>query len=122
MNIRPIHTQKDYEETLERISFLMDAELTQSRKDELEILTTLVENYERSQNYELDLPDPIEAIMFRMEQEGLTRKDMERIIGGRGRISEILSKKRSLTLNMIRKLNEKLDIPAHALIKPYRLN
>lgn len=122
MNIRPIHTEKDYEQALSRIDSLMDAKLSSSQKDELEILTTLVESYEKSKTYELDIPDPIEAIKFRMEQEGLTRKDMEAIIGGRGRISEILSKKRGLTLTMIRKLNEKLNIPARSLIKTYKLN
>jgi len=117
MNIHPIKTEKNYEEALTAIDSLFDAAPGTEEGDHLDILTTLVEDYERKQHYDIPSPDPIEAIKFRMEQEGLTRKDLENLIGGRGRISEVLSGKRSLTLQMIRRLHKSLKIPARILIK-----
>jgi HTH-type transcriptional regulator/antitoxin HigA len=110
--VRPIRNDSDYAAALERIDSLMDSS---EDGDELEVLVTLVEAYE-DQNFPIDLPSPIEAIMFRMEQEGLTQSDLAKYIGGRAKVSEVLSGKRPLTINMIRALNRHLGIPADVLI------
>ena len=120
MNIKPIKNEKDYDFTLKRVESLMDAEFGSEAFDELEILTTLVENYE-SKHYPIDTPDPIEAIKFRMEQEGLRQKDLVEIFGNKVRVSEILNKKRRLTLDMIRNINQDLDIPFESLLNKYEL-
>jgi len=112
--IRPIRTEADYDAALTRISELMDTG-DDNANDELEVLSTLVDVYEDA-NYEIDLPDPIEAILFRMEQQGLSRDDLRPHIGSRAKVSEVLSRKRPLTLRMIRALNTHLGIPAHVLI------
>ncbi len=104
MNIKPIRNEKDYDLTLQRVDSLMDAEFGSKAFDELDILTTLVENYE-AKHYPIDTPDPIEAIKFRMEQEGLKQKDLVKIFGNKVRVSEILNKKRRLTLDMIRNIH-----------------
>ena len=119
MNIKPIKTQKDYENTLSQIESLMDAKPNTLQMDELEILTTLVEVYEE-QHYKIDAPDPIEAIKFRMEQEGLKQKDLVPIVGSKSRVSEILNKKRKLTIEMIRNLHKKLHIPIESLFLDYK--
>ena len=119
MNIQPIKTDADYRATLKEIESLMMAEADTADGDRLEVLVTLVEAYER-QHYQLDLPDPVEAIKFEMEQKGLTAKDLEPMIGQRNRVYEILNRKRSLTLKMIWRLHQGLGIPAELLIKPYR--
>ena len=120
MDIKPIRNEKDYESTLLRIDSLMDVELGSEAFDELEILTTLIENYE-AKYYVIDTPDPIEAIKFRMEQEGLKQKDLVTIFGNKVRVSEILNKKRRLTLDMIRNIHEDLDIPFESLLNRYDL-
>lgn len=121
MHIQPIKNSKDYEEALQQVQHLMDSELDTEAGDQLEILATLIEVYEEK-NFPIEIPDPIEAIKFRMEQENLSRKDLETIFGTRARVSEILSKKRALTLSMIRNIHEKLGIPARVLIKSYTIN
>ncbi len=115
MTIAPIKTKRDYDRTLHRIDQLMDAKSSTKAGDELDVLTTLVEVYE-AKHYSICPPDPIEAIKFRMDQLGLTRKDLETMLGGRGRVSEILTGKRSLSLKMIRRLHRKLRIPLESLV------
>ena len=116
--IKPIKNESDYDVALERIDQLMDASKNTPESDELEVLALLVEQYEAS-HYPIDLPDPIEAIRFRMEQFGLQDKDLVKYIGRSGRVSEILNYKRKLTLPMIRKLHAGLKIPTESLIKDY---
>lgn len=115
MEIKPIHTQEDYEDALQMISGLMDAKPDTQEGDMLDVLTTLVESYEQK-HFPIESPDPIEAILFVMEQRGLERCDIEPYIGTKGRVSEILGHKRNLTLPMIRKLHQGLGIPARVLI------
>jgi len=121
MNIQPIKNEADYERTLARIEALMDAKPDTPKGDELDILTTLAERFEE-EHHPIDTPDPIEAIRFRMEQEGLIDKDLIPLIGSSGRVSEVLSYKRRLTLGMIRSLHEGLHIPTEALIKEYKIH
>ncbi len=120
MNIKPIRTEKDYEEALQRVDALMDINPEDERFDELEILTTLIENYE-AKHYVIDMPNPIEAIKFRMEQEGLKQKDLAPLFGNKVRVSEVLNKKRRLTLDMIRNIHEELHIPFENLLNKYEL-
>ena len=117
MNIYPIHNDADYKSALKEISALMtsDPELGTEEGDRLDVLTTLVQAYE-SKHFPIAAPDPVEAIKFRMEQNGLSIKDLEPLIGKSNRVYEVLNRKRPLTLNMIRKLHEELGIPAEALI------
>jgi HTH-type transcriptional regulator/antitoxin HigA len=115
MDVKPIKTEQDYKEALTLIDNLMNAEINSPEGDLLDILVTLVEAYEQK-HYKIDIPDPIEAICFMMQQNQLSRKDIEPFIGNRARVSEILNKKRSLTLTMIRKLHIGLNIPAEILI------
>lgn len=115
MYIQPIKSEQDYQQALARIDELMDAEPDTPEGDELEVLATLVETYE-DKHFPIESPDPIEAILFRMEQMGLTRKDLEPYIGSRHRVSEVLNRKRELSLNMIRKLHNGLHIPLENLI------
>ena len=121
MDIRPIHTEADYKAVLREVSAYFDNEPEPGTEDgdRFDILLTLVEAYEAKQ-FPVDLPDPIEAIKFRMEQEGLTAKDLEPAIGKRNRVYEILNGKRNLTLIMVWKLHEMFGIPAESLIKPPR--
>ena len=116
MDIKPIKTEADYDDALMRVEALMDAELNTPEGDELDVLVTLVEAYEKK-HYSIAPPDPIEAILFRMEQGGLDRKALEPFIGKRGRLSEILNRKRPLSIEMIRKLWEGLHIPLESLIQ-----
>ncbi len=118
MDIKPIKTETDYEATLREIDRLMDAKLDTPEGDRLDVLTTLVEAWEEK-HHRIEDPDPIEAILHRMEALGLARKDLEPMIGTRARVSEVLSRKRPLTINMIRRLNEEMRIPAEVLIRPY---
>lgn len=120
MDIKPIKTQSDYKAALAEIERLMEAEPNTPEGDKLDVLTTLVETYEEK-HYPIDPPDPIEAIIHEMESQGLTRKDLERYLGNRARVSEILNRKRSLSLKMIRNLQEGLGISAEILINPYPL-
>jgi HTH-type transcriptional regulator/antitoxin HigA len=119
MTIKPIKTEKDYLETLERIDALMSAKPDTPQMDELEVLATLVEAYE-AQHHNIEAPDPIEAIKFRMEQEGLKQKDLVALIGSKSRVSEVLNRKRKLTIEMIRKLHDKLHIPLESLFMDYK--
>ena len=119
MNIKPIKTQNDYNSTLSQIESLMEAKPNTPQMDELEVLTTLVEAYE-VQHYAINTPDPIEAIKFRMEQEGLKQKDLISIVGSKSRVSEILNKKRKLTIEMIRNLHKQLHIPVESLFLDYK--
>ncbi len=118
MNIYPIKTEKDYDKALERLEQIFDAKQGTKKGDELEILSILIEKYE-DEHYPIDLPDPIEAIKFRMEQLGLKQNDLAEIIGFKSRVSEILNRKRKLTLDMIRKLSEYLSIPTNVLVQKY---
>ena len=115
MDIKPIKTEADYEAVLEEIEQLMDAESDTQEGDRLDVLTTLVEAWEEK-HHPIEDPDPIEAILHRMEALGLARKDLEPMIGSRARVSEVLARKRPLTINMIRKLNKEMRIPAEVLI------
>ena len=115
MDIRPIKSEKNYDQALRRIEQLLDAKPGTKNGDELDVLTTLVEAYE-AKKYPICPPDPIAAIKFRMDQLAMTRKDLEGIIGGRGRLSEVLSGKRGLSITMIRRLHRQLGIPLESLI------
>ena len=117
MEINPIKTDADYRKALTEVEKLMKAEFNTPEGEKLDVLVTLIEAYERA-HYPLDLPDPVEAIKFEMEQKGLSVKDLEPMIGKSNRVYEVLNRKRSLTLNMIRRLHEELGIPAESLIKP----
>lgn len=118
MEIKPIKTEADYEAALEEIEQLFQSESGTPESDRLEVLTTLVEAYEE-QHYSIPSPDPIEAILYHMESRGLSRRDLEPYIGSRARVSEILSRKRPLSLQMIRRLHAGIGIPAEVLIQPY---
>lgn len=115
MDIRPIRTKRDYERALRRIETLMDAEPGTDEGDELEVLATLIDVYE-GKHFPMDAANPVDAILFRMEQQGLERKDLEAFIGSRHRVSEILNRKRGLSLDMIRRLHAGLGIPLEVLI------
>lgn len=115
MAIKPIRTKTDYEAALKNISKLLCAKPKSRAADELEVLTILVEDYER-RSCPIDPPDPIEAIKFRMEQMDLTRKDLEQCIGSKARVSEILNHRRELTLKMIKALHNTFGIPFEALM------
>ena len=116
MRPKVIKTEAEYEAALARVDALMDAPVGSPEEEELELWSVLVERYE-DEHYPIDLPDPIEAIKFRMEQQGLTRKDMRQYLGSASRVSEVLSGKRRLSLTMIRKLHDKLGIPAEVLLR-----
>lgn len=120
MEIRPIKTLNDYNNALERLELIFDAKLGTAEGDELEILTILIDKYEK-ENFSIDLPDPIEAVKFRMEQLNMKQKDLAETIGFKSRVSEVLNRKRKLTLDMIRKLHEELNIPTDILIKEYEI-
>jgi HTH-type transcriptional regulator/antitoxin HigA len=115
MNIRPIKTEADYNEALYRISELMDAASDTEEGGELDILVTLVEAYE-TRYFSIETPDPVEAIMFRMEQLGIDRKDLEEFLGSRGRVADVLNRKRKLSIAQIRKLHSGLKIPYENLL------
>ena len=118
MKIYPIHTKKDYQSAMKRIDEIFDSKKGSLTGNELEILSILVDNYER-ENFPIVSPEPIEAIKFRMEQMGMDQNELAKIVGQKSRASEILNKKRKLSLEMIRKLTETLNIPSEVLIKPY---
>jgi HTH-type transcriptional regulator/antitoxin HigA len=115
MDIRPIKTEEDYEKSLEIIEKYWGSSENSKEGEKLDILLVLVEDYE-NKYYPISAPDPIDAIRFRMEQLGLRRKDLEPFIGSRGRVSEIFSKKRTLSLKMIKKLHNNLNIPLESLV------
>lgn len=116
MDIKPIKTKADYKAALKAVEGLMSAKANSPDGDRLDVLVTLVEAYER-QHFPMELPDAVEAIKFRMEQQGLTVKDLEPLIGRSNRVYEVLSRKRSLTLAMIHKLHVGLGIPAESLLR-----
>ncbi len=120
MDIRPIKSDADYEATLAEIDRLMEAEPDTPEGDRLDVLVTLVEAYEE-RHYPVEPPDPVDAIAFRMEQAGLTRAELEPFIGARGRVSEVLGRKRRISMSMAWRLHSGLGIPAESLIRPYRL-
>jgi HTH-type transcriptional regulator/antitoxin HigA len=118
MNIAPIRNEKDYQNALNRLEVIFEAKRGTEQGDELEILSILIDKYE-NENFPIGLPDPIEAIKFRMEQKGMKQEDLAEVVGFKSRVSEILSKKRKLTLDMIRKLNTTLRIPTEVLVQDY---
>lgn len=118
MTLRPIKTKKDYQDALLRLELIFDAKPGSPEGDELEVLGILIDAYEKV-HYPVDLPDPIEAIKFRMEQLGYTQSDLAVVVGLKSRASEILNKKRKLTLEMIRNLHDRLNIPTDVLIQSY---
>ena len=118
MKISPIKSEKDYEKALQRLEEIFDAERGSKHGDELEILSILIEKYEK-EKFPIGMPNPIEAIKFRMEQLGMKQKDLVEIVGLKSRVSEILNKKRKLSIDMIRKLSQSLSIPSEVLIQDY---
>lgn len=120
VEVRPIRTEQDYESALVEIEALMTARPGTPEGDRLDILSTLVEAYE-AEHHSIEAPDPIALVEFVMEQRGMDRADLGEFIGARGRVSEILSKTRGLSLPMIRKLHVGLGLPASVLVRPYRL-
>src|ERR1700686_3724714 len=115
--VKPIRTKRDYEAALKEVERLWGAKSGTRNGDRLDVLATLIDAYE-AEHFPMDPPDPVEAIKFRMEQQGLTRKDLEEIIGTRTRIAEVLNRKRGLSVGMIRRLHERLGISAEVLIRP----
>ncbi len=120
MDILPIKTEDDYQAALEEMERLFNAVPNSAEGDRLEVLTTLIEAYEEK-HYSIPLPDPVEAILYHIESRGLSRRDLEPFIGSRARVSEVLNRKRPLTIGMIRKLHRGLGIPADILIQAYSL-
>ena len=119
--LKPIRTQADYEKALAEVERLWGSKSGTPRGDRLDVLVTLIEAYE-DEHYPMDPPDPIEAITFRMEQQGLSRKDLEPLIGTRTRVAEVLNRKRGLSIGMIRRLHDRLGISADVLIQPSTKN
>ncbi len=117
IEIKPIRSEADYEAALAEVEGLWGARLGTPEGDRLDVLATLIDAYE-SQHHPIDPPDPIEAIKYRMEQQGLSRRDLEGILGTRTRIAEVLNRRRGLSINMIRRLHDKLGISAEVLIRP----
>lgn len=121
MNIRPIKTKRDHANALKRIEQLMAAKANSPEGDELDVLVTLVEAFE-ARHYAIDAPDPIAAIQHRMEALGMERKDLEPLLGSKSRVSEVLNRKRKLTMDMVRTLHVKMNLPAEALIQDYKIH
>ena len=117
--VRPIRSEGDYQAALAELGRLWGAKGGTAEGDRLDVLATLIDAYE-SEHEPIDPPDPIEAIKFRMEQQGLTRRDLEPILGSRARVAEVLNRKRDLSIAMIRRLHERLGISAEVLIRPVR--
>lgn len=120
MELKPIKSEKDYRNALERLEIIFDAPIDTKEGDEAEILSMLIENYE-NEHYSIEVPDPIEAIKIRMEELNMQQKDLVGIIGGKSRVSEILNRKKRLTVDMIRELERVLQISASALVSNYQL-
>lgn len=118
MNIKPIKTKKDYEQALVRLEAIFDSKIGTENGDELEILGMLIDNYE-NERFPIGFPDPVEAIKFRMEQLGYNQTDLANVVGLKSRASEILSRKRKLSLEMIRQIHDQLNIPTEVLIQAY---
>ena len=120
MKLKPIKTEKDYRNALDRLEVIFDAPTHTMEGDEAEILSLLIENYE-NEHYPIEAPDPIEAIKIRMEELNMRQKDLVGIIGGKSRVSEILNRKKKLTVDMIRELEQILNISASVLVNNYQL-
>ena len=120
MNIKPIKTEEDYQAALSRLEEIFDATDGTPESDELDVLGLLVDEYEK-EHYPIDSPDPIEAIKIRMEELNMRQADLIPVIGGKSRVSEILNRKRRLTIRMIRRLKERLNLSAELLIRDYEL-
>lgn len=118
MRIKPIKTEEDYHQAIERLEIIFDAKPGSTEGDELEVLGILIDEFE-NKHFPIDMPDPIEAIKFRMEQMGYNQTDLANIVGLKSRASEILSRKRKLSLEMIRQLHERMNIPTDVLIQSY---
>jgi len=118
MEINVIKTEEDYNKALKKLEEVFDAPVNSPQGDEAELLTLLIEKYEE-EHYPIESPDPIEAIRFRMEQMNMNKKDLAEVIGYKSRVSEILNRKRKLSLNMIRKLHKKMRIPYDSLLSEY---
>lgn len=119
--LKPIRTKADYKRAVAEVERLWGAKSGTPKGDRLDVLATLIDAYE-AEHFPMDPPDPIEAIKFRMEQQGLSRKDLEPVIGTRTRVAEILNRKRNLSIGMIRRLHERLGIAAEVLIRPSQKN
>ena len=119
MTLKPIKTKKDYQQALERLELIFDAKKNTSEGDELEILSILIEKYE-DEHFSIGFPDPIEAIKFRMEQLGYNQTDLAKVVGLKSRASEILNKKRKLTIEMVRIIHDSMKIPTEVLIQAYK--
>ena len=117
--LKPIRTKADYKSAIAEVERLWGAKSGTPKGDRLDVLATLIDTYE-ARHFPIDPPDPIAAIQFRMEQQGLTRKDLEPLIGTRARVAEVMNRKRSLSIDMIRRLHERLGISAEVLIRPTR--
>src|ERR1700724_2433721 len=117
--LKPIRTKADYNDALAEVERLWGAKSGTPKGARLDVLATLIDAYE-TRHYPMDPPDPIEAIQFRMEQQGLTRKDLEPLIGTRARVAEVMNRKRSLSIDLIRRLDQHLGISADVLIRPTR--
>jgi HTH-type transcriptional regulator / antitoxin HigA len=120
MNLKPIKTENDYRNALERLEVIFDAPIDTQEGDEAEILSLMIENYE-NEHYPIEAPDPIEAIKIRMEELNLRQKDLVGVIGGKSRVSEILNRKKKLTVDMVRELERLLQISASVLVNNYQL-
>jgi len=120
MNLKPIKSDKDYREALKRLEVIFDAPIDSQEGDEAEILSLIIENFE-NKHYPIEAPDPIEAIKIRMEELNLRQKDLVGVIGGKSRVSEILNRKKKLTVDMIRELERILQISASVLVNNYQL-
>ena len=118
MQLRLIKTEADYQGAMARLEEIFAAQLGTEKGDELEVLSFLIDSYEKA-NFPIEAPDPIEAVKFRMEQLGIKQKDLAEVLGFKSRVSEIMNKKRKLTLEMIRKLHKSLNIPTNVLIQEY---
>jgi HTH-type transcriptional regulator / antitoxin HigA len=118
MTIKPIKTKKDYDKAIARLEKLFDAKKGSADGDELEVLSILIEKYE-TEHFPIEMPDPVEAIKFRMEQMDISQNDFAEIVGLKSRASEILNRKRKLTLAMIRRINMSMNIPTDILIQNY---
>jgi|SRR5690606_35326067 len=121
MELKPIRTEEDYKNALERLEVIFDAPINTKEGDEAEILSLLIENFE-NEHYPIEAPDPIQAIKIRMEELNLQQKDLIGIIGGKSRVSEVLNRKKRLTVDMIRELEKTLHISASVLVSDYQLD
>jgi HTH-type transcriptional regulator/antitoxin HigA len=120
-DVRPIRSEADLDAAIAEVGRLWGAAEGTPQADRLDVLATLIDAYE-AEHHAIDPPDPVDAILFRMDQQGLTRKDLEGILGSRARVSEVLARRRGLSLSMIRRLSEGLGIPAEILIRPTRVD